>query len=212
MVLKDLHLLSRFDERISWLYLEHGIIDQHHKSVACHNKNGIIPVPIATLAVLMLGPGTSITHAAVKVLSEHNCLLIWCGEENVRYYASGMGGTRGSSYLLYQAWLVSDPLRHEEVVRRMYQLRFAESLDLNLSLQQVRGKEGIRVRNAYQKLSKEYGVEWKGRIYDRSNWKKADPINRAISAANACIYGHTFNGIKSGYGLYSHRESVIICL
>lgn len=187
--MKDLHLLPRFDDRLSYLYLEHGIVDQHHKSIAYHTKQGTVPVPVASLAVLMLGPGISITHAAVKVLAEHNCLVVWCGEENVRFYAAGMGGTRGSSALLYQAWLASDPERRLQVVRRMYQARFEETLESDLTIRQVRGKEGIRVRSAYARLSEQHGVPWSGRSYDRGNWGAADPINRAISAANACLYG-----------------------
>jgi CRISPR-associated protein Cas1 len=187
--MKDLHLLPRFDDRLSYLYLEHGIIDQHHQSIAYHSKTGIVPVPVAALAVLMLGPGTSVTHAAMRVLAEHNCLVIWSGEENVRYYASAMGGTRSSSTLLYQAWLASDPERRNSVVRRMYELRFQESIDDRLTLQQIRGKEGLRVRSAYAKLGEQFGVTWSGRSYDRGDWAKADPINRAISAANSCLYG-----------------------
>ena len=38
-------------------------------------------------------------------------------------------------------------------------------------------------------LAKKYKVTWKGRKYDPNDWKKADSINKAISAANHALYG-----------------------
>jgi len=49
--------------------------------------------------------------------------------------------------------------------------------------------EGVRVRDAYARAARETGIEWKGRRYDRGNWAAADPVNRALSAGNACLYG-----------------------
>jgi CRISPR-associated protein Cas1 len=71
----------------------------------------------------------------------------------------------------------------------MYQVRFLEPLDDALTLQQIRGREGVRVREAYQRASRESGVPWTGRTYKRHTWEHADPINRALSAANSCLYG-----------------------
>ena len=69
-----------------------------------------------------------------------------------------------------------------------------------VSLESIRGMEGIRVRRAYGEASEKYGVEWKGRNYDQDDWNKGDPINRALSAANACLYGVCHAGIISaGY-------------
>ena len=91
--------------------------------------------------------------------------------------------------VLHQAGMVSDPHAHMTVVRRMYQCRFGETLPDDLDIQQIRGREGQRVRSAYRRLSAEAGVPWHGRDYDRQSWGHADPINRAISAANSCLYG-----------------------
>jgi CRISPR-associated protein Cas1 len=76
-----------------------------------------------------------------------------------------------------------------QVVRRMYQLRFSEKFDPALTLQQIRGMEGVRVRDAYAKAAQEAGITWSGRSYKRDEWNKADPANRALSAANSCLYG-----------------------
>jgi CRISPR-associated protein Cas1 len=185
----DLRQLPRFEDSLSYLYIEHARIEQHDKAIAVHDAAGLTPVPAASLALLMLGPGTTITHAAVKALADNNCTIAWVGEEGVRLYAAGIGGTRGSAGLLRQARLVSHPRLRLAVVIRMYRKRFPGRLDANLTLQQIRGMEGIRVREAYAAASKATGVPWTGRNYKRSDWSAADPVNRALSTGNACLYG-----------------------
>src|SRR5690606_39172064 len=123
----------------------------------------------------------------VKTLADNGCLVNWCGEEGVRFYAQGVGETRKGYRLIRQAELVSDPAKRLQVVRRMYQFRFDEELSPDLTLEQIRGMEGARVRRAYAQASKRYHVLWFGRSYDRTQWQASDPINRALSAANACL-------------------------
>ena len=185
----DLHLLPKVRDSWSYLYLEHCLIDQEAKAIAFHDKEGRVPVPCAALNVLMLGPGTSISHAAIRALAENGCLVFWTGEEGVRFYAQGLGETRSARNLLRQARLWADDKLHLEVVLRLYQMRFDEVLDAGLTLRQIRGKEGMRVRHAYAEASRATGVPWKGRSYARDRWTAADPINRALSAANSCLYG-----------------------
>jgi len=185
----DLRQLPRFDDCMSYLYVEHARIEQNDKAVAIVDPGGKTPVPAAALAVLMLGPGTSITHAAIKALADNNCTVAWVGEDGLRFYAAGMGGTRRTAALVRQARLVSDPAARLAVVRRMYLKRFPQPLDPSLTLEQIRGREGIRVREAYAAASRATGVPWSGRNYQRGNWSAADPVNRALSAGNACLYG-----------------------
>lgn len=200
MSIDDLRQLARFDDRLSFLYVEHARIDQCDNAIAFHDTEGTVPVPAAALALLMLGPGTAITHAAVKALADNNCLVAWVGEGAVRYYAHGTGGTRSSRNILRQARLWADPDQRIEVVKRMYRRRFDEVLSPGLTLQQLRGKEGIRVREAYARASDRTGILWNGRSYQRGSWASADPVNRALSAANACLYGVVHSAIVSaGY-------------
>ncbi len=194
----DLHELPKLRDGLSFLYIEHGIIERAQNAIEVFDEVGRTMVPVAALAALMLGPGTSITHAAIRVLAENGCLVIWGGEEGVRFYAHGYGETRKGYHLLRQAELASDPPKRMEVVTRMYRYRFGEELDPGLSLEQVRGFEGVRVRTAYAEASRAFGVPWHGRQYDRSNWAAGDPINRALSAANACLNGICHAGIVSG--------------
>lgn len=198
--MNDLHALPKVRDSQSYLYIEHKIIDQEDKAIALHDKGGKMPVPCSNLTAVMLGPGTSITHAAIKTLADNGCMVLWTGENGVRFYAQGMGETRSSRRLLHQARLCSDPQLRLAVVRRMYEMRFPDPLDPSLSLQQIRGKEGIRVREAYARASRETGIEWAGRTYRREDWYSADPVNRALSSANSCLYGVCHAAIVSaGY-------------
>jgi CRISP-associated protein Cas1 len=196
--MQNLQELPRFGDKLSYLYVEHAVVDRQEKAIAVHRADGSTAVPAASLAVLLLGPGTTITHAAVHTLAENNCQVLWCGEHGVRFYAQGLGGARNSRNLLHQAALVSNDLTRLQVVIRMYCLRFEDKIDEGVTLQQLRGKEGIRVRQAYAEASQKFGVPWEGRSYAREAWTSANPINRALSAANACLYGLVHAAILSG--------------
>ncbi len=186
---KNLRTLPRISDSSSFVYLEHGKIDRDQKAISYHDEGGKVPIPCASLALLMLGPGTSVTHAAIQTLADNGCTILWCGEEGVRMYASGTGLTRSSKRLLHQASVWYDDENRLKIVRKMYKFRFSESLNPELTLQEIRGKEGIRVRECYRQYSAESGVPWEGRSYNRNDWRSADPINRALSSANSCLYG-----------------------
>ncbi len=194
----DLRTLPKLRDGLSYAYFEHCIIEQEGLAVAVFSESERVQVPVGALGVLMLGPGTSITHAAVRTLSENGCLVVWTGEGVQRFYAQGLGETRKGRHLERQARLWADKRLHEEVVLRMYQMRFRKRLPEGLTLEQIRGLEGVRVREAYSRASRRTGVKWEGRRYDRNNWARADPVNRALSAANACLSAVCHTAIVSG--------------
>lgn len=188
--LRNLRLLPKVRDSWSYLYVERCRVDQLHYAIALHLKSGVVPIPVATLNVLLLGPGTSITHAAIRTLADNGCLVGWVGEAGVRFYAVGLGETRSSRHLLHQAQMWADPKTRLETVVRMYRLRFDPGeIPAHYSLRQLRGREGLRVRAAYERASRETGVPWRGRDYDPRTRRMGDPINRALSTANACLYG-----------------------
>jgi CRISPR-associated protein Cas1 len=195
MRIHDLHILPKFRDSWSYLYVDNCRIEQQDKAIVVLDANGKIPVPCAAVCLLMLGPGTSITHAAISALADNGCLVCWGGEEGVRFYAYGQGKTRNADNLLHQARLWSDPDTRIEVVIKLYKMRFDEPLPDSWDLRQIRGREGIRVREAYACASRDTGVPWTGRSYDRKNWAASDPVNRALSAANSCLYGICQAGI-----------------
>jgi CRISP-associated protein Cas1 len=198
--MKDLHILPKFADRWSYLYLEHGKIEREASSITFWDKDGEFPVPIDQLGVVLLGPGTAVSHAAIELLAANNCLVCWVAEGGARLYAHSTGGTHSSTRLLRQAALYSDETTRTDVARRMYQKRFPERIGPEVTIQQLRGMEGARVRMAYQKQARESGVAWQNRSYDQGDWSAADPLNRALSAANASLYGLCHAAILSaGY-------------
>lgn len=196
--MKDLHILPKLRDSLSYFYADKAIIQRYRQAVELVNEHGKTALPIASLSVLLLGPGTSITHEAVKLLAQNGCSIVWVGEDATKFYAQGTGETRKAQRLLRQARLVSDQDLHREVAVRMYAFRFEEILDPDLTIEQIRGHEGVRVRTIYQQVSRRYGIKWQGRRYDRNSWEKTDPVNRALSAANALLNGICHAAIVSG--------------
>ncbi len=198
--MRNLHELPKFQDRWSHLYLEHGRLDVEKSSLLFYDKEGQMRIPIDQLAFVMLGPGTRISHAAMRSLADNNCLVCWTGEQGVRLYAHSTGGTHSSHRLLGQVTLWSCKKSRMRVIRRMYQKRFMEELNHNLNIAQIRSKEGQRVRREYERIAGEVGVDWQGRAYNQDDWREADPLNRALSAANSCLYGICHAAILSaGY-------------
>lgn len=198
--LQNLQELPRFSDGLSYLYVEHAVIEQEARAIAVFREEGSVLVPVANLGMLALGPGTRITHAAIRTLAASGVTVLWVGEEYGRFYAQGLGETRSARRLMKQARIWAHPRLHMEVVKRLYRYRFPEPLPEDLTLEQLRGYEGVRVRDTYARFSKETGVPWHGRNYDRGNWGAADPVNRALSAASAFLYGVVHAAIvSSGY-------------
>jgi CRISPR-associated protein Cas1 len=77
----------------------------------------------------------------------------------------------------------------------MYGLRFAGEDVSKLTMQQLRGREGTRIRKVYRSASKRTGVKWSGRAYNPDDYTDSDSVNMALSAAHACLYGITHSVI-----------------
>jgi CRISPR-associated protein Cas1 len=188
MKLRDLSLLPRISDGLTFLSAEHVRVEASDGGIELVDQGGRVSVPVACLSALLLGPGTCITHAAMVACAESGCSVLFTGEGGVRLYASGLGETRSSGNLLVQAKAWGDPRAHLDVVRAMYRMRFTEALPENLSLEQIRGREGVRVRDAYAKAARDHGVEWTGRRYG-SDWSASSAVNRALSTSASCLYG-----------------------
>ncbi|GAA5533406.1 type I-E CRISPR-associated endonuclease Cas1e [Deinococcus aluminii] len=186
---QNLRELPKFRDGTTYLYLEHTRLEQDGRGVRAYHPDGMVTLPVASLSVLLLGPGCSVSHEAVKALSNTGCSLLWVGEGGVRLYASGLGETRSAVRLHRQARLWANTQSRLRVVRQMYAMRFPEGLPEGLTLQQIRGREGARVRDAYARYSKAHGVKWDTRQYKMQDWDRATPLNKAVSAGNTCLYG-----------------------
>jgi len=188
-------------ERQPFLYLRYGCLDVQDGAVVLSDQNGVrVQVPVGTLACVMLEPGTTVTHAAVAMCADVDCLLVWCGEGGVRFYSAGQPGGARADKLLFQLQLASQPAQRLRVVREMFRRRFAGDVPDRRGVDQLRGIEGTRVRARYAELAREYGVPWSGRQYDPKEWSQSNDINRAISSSNAALYALTESAVLvAGY-------------
>ncbi|MFE6530527.1 type I-E CRISPR-associated endonuclease Cas1e [Streptomyces rochei] len=184
---QDVH---RLEDRISSLYAERCHIDRDENAIVLVNKARTVHVPAAWLAVLLIGPGSRITHPAVTLLADSGTAVCWVGEQGVRLYATGTSTARGSQLQLRQAWLVTRPKERVAVARRMYDMRFPGEDTASLTLQQLRGREGTRIRRLYTQHAERTGVTWTKRDYKPGDaFAAGDDVNRLLSAANSALYG-----------------------
>lgn len=177
-------------DRSSLIFVERAQLDVLDGAFVAVNADGTrTQIPVGGLAGIMLEPGARISHAAVCLAARVGTLITWVGEAGVRLYSAGQPGGARADRLLWQASLALNNEARLRVVREMYKLRFKEEPPARRSVDQLRGIEGVRVREGYALLAAQYGVSWKRRAYDRKDWDGSDIPNRCLSAATACLHG-----------------------
>lgn len=149
--------LPQVKDKYPFIYLERGrleIDDSSIKWIDCDCN--VVRLPVAMLNCLLLGPGTTVTHEAVKVMSAANCGLCWVGEDSLIFYAAGQTPTSDTRNFRRQMMLSADPDKSLKIAMRMFARRFPDAKLDNKSLQQMMGMEGLRVRQLYEKKAQVY--------------------------------------------------------
>ncbi|MBE0689898.1 MAG: type I-E CRISPR-associated endonuclease Cas1 [Anaerolineae bacterium] len=147
---------------------------------------GIDQIPHQAVSMILLGPGSSVTHDALRLLARHGTLLAAVGEDGVRSYTAPPLLPDRSDIARRQAELWGSPRRRISVARHMYALRLGEVLP-HRDLDTLRGIEGARVKNIYRLMAQKYDINWNGRHYDRANPDAADIPNQAINHAATAV-------------------------
>lgn len=198
-VTSDLYPQSR--DRYPLMYLEHGRLEVDDSSVKWIGANlDIFAVPVAVISTLLLGPGTTVTHEAVKAITSCNTTICWVGDDSLRFYAAGICVTADTRNLIHQIDLYSDAARRVEVARKMFQKRFPDQDLEGKTLPEMMGMEGVRVRSLYKRKSEKYGVEWVRRNYIPGASEKSDFVNRSLTFTNSLLYSIiTSSVISRGY-------------
>jgi CRISPR-associated protein Cas1 len=193
--------LPQVKDKYPFIYLERGrleIDDSSVKWIDC--EANVVRLPIATLNCLLLGPGTSITHEAVKVTAQANCSICWVGEDSLLFYACGQSPTADTRNMREQMKLSADPKKSVVVARRMFARRFPEADLTGKSLKEMMPMEGYRIRALYEQKGEEYGVGWRGRSYTPGKFELGDITNQILTACNAALYGILSSAVHSmGY-------------
>ncbi|MCB9678337.1 MAG: type I-E CRISPR-associated endonuclease Cas1 [Alphaproteobacteria bacterium] len=148
---------------------------------------GVYDLPYQMVSCLLLGPGSTVSHDALRIMARHGTGFVAVGSDGVRMYASSMpGGPDRSKLARSHAALWADESRRLEVARRMFAIRFGEDVG-DRSLNQLRGIEAARVKAAYKMIAARHGIQWSGRRYDRAAPTNTDDVNQAINHASTAL-------------------------
>lgn len=184
----ELQQLPQIKQRMTFLYLDHCQISRKDSAVKIRNKDGIYLMPVAQISVLILGPGTTITHDGVLLIGDAGVSLIWAGEYGVRFYAAGSSLTHNSVLLERQAKNFSNQREHLKIAKKMYQKRFDDDVS-KMTMNQLRSIEGNRMKQIYKDNAAKFQVKWSGRRIHLNHFEECDAVNQALTAGNMCLYG-----------------------
>lgn len=146
-------------------------------------------LPHQSVSLVMLGPGSMVSHDALRLLARHGVGLVAIGEDGVRFYTAPPLLPDFSHLARAQARYWADERRGRMMVaRRMYALRLGEVLP-HRDIAVLRGIEGARMKETYRIAAERAGIHWKGRRYDRQNPNAADRPNQALNHAASAVEG-----------------------
>jgi CRISP-associated protein Cas1 len=150
---------------------------------------GTYVIPHQSISLILLGPGGSVTHDALRLLARDNAALVAVGEDGVRLYSTPPLLPDTSALARRQVELWTDPKGGRlQVARRMYAIRLGEALP-HRDVAVLRGIEGARVKETYRIAAARFGIRWDGRHYDRDDPAAADLPNQAINHAASTVEG-----------------------
>ena len=193
--------LPKVKDKYPFIYLERGRLEIDDSSIKWIDAEAnVVPLPVATLNTILLGPGTTVTHEAIKIAAAANCSICWVGEDSLLFYAAGFLPTADTRNLRQQIELAADSEKSLNVARKMFARRFPDAELADKTLQQMMGMEGHRVRTIYQTKAQEYQVGWKGRQFTLGKFEVSDITNQVLTSCNAALYGILCSAVHSmGY-------------
>ncbi|GAA3729687.1 CRISPR-associated protein Cas1 [Spinactinospora alkalitolerans] len=189
-----LAMLPRVSDGLSFLFVDICRVVQTDTGVCAEietDAGGVhrTPIPTASLACVLLGPGTSITTPALATFMRHGTTVVTSGAGGVLHYGSVPAPGRTTKWLDRQARAYADDERRMEIATRMYEMRFGEEVAEGTSIERLRALEGQRMKGLYRQLATKYRLKPFKRNYDPESWDEQNPVNKALSAGNAALYG-----------------------
>jgi CRISPR-associated protein Cas1 len=195
-----LAMLPRVADSLSFLYLDAVRVVQDDTGVCARvgpsgGGSDRVYLPTAALSCVLPGPGTSITQPALATLARHGTTVVCAGSGGVRAYAGIQPSSLTTHWLEKQALAWASEDQRLTVATRMYLQRFGDGIPPGVSLAQLRGIEGQRIKTLYKLLAQKHRIARFRRNYDPAAWAVQDPVNLALSAANTCLYGVVHSAI-----------------
>ncbi len=178
-------------DRAGLLYLARGALTARDGTLAFRQGEateadalgeGDYAIPLQGVSMILLGPGSTVSHDALRLLAHARTALVAVGEDGVRLYTAPPLIPDRSGLARLQARLWADDDLRTMLARRMYAWRLGEVLP-HRDLDVLRGIEGARMKESYALHARRIGIQWRGRCYDRSNPTAADLPNQALNHA-----------------------------
>lgn len=182
--------LPRLEDRVSFLFVDRARIEQGRTGLEVWSQaTGEFlrtAVPTANLAVLMLGPGVSITTPAMGTLFRSGTTVVFTGADGMVGYSAARPLSSKSTWACAQARLWADEKARLGVARAMYLKRFpTDKVPETATMNSLRGLEGRRVKLTYKGLATKHRIP----AFKRIAQGATDPTNIALNQANSILYG-----------------------
>jgi CRISP-associated protein Cas1 len=175
------------DCKVPYFYAEMGRLCVKESSLHFTNDATDIVIPVGRISAIFLGPGTTVTHNAIKICAWSNCSTVWVGEDISKCYAISSSQSRSSSNLLKQIYLLEH--KKQSILRKYYLKRFGKApLLFKYTEEQIRGIEGAAMKKIYIECALKYGVPYSGRR-KTEDWSGQPIYDRSISTINSFLYG-----------------------
>ena len=147
---------------------------------------GHYAIPFQSVSMILLGPGSTVSHDALRLLARHGTALVAVGEDGVRCYTAPPLIADRSGLARQQARAWANMKVRLPVARRMYAWRLGEMLP-HRDIAVLRGIEGARMKETYRLVAMKIGIEWRGRRYDRTQPLENDLPNQALNHASSAV-------------------------
>lgn len=181
----------RLEDRVSFLYLERCSVRQDKTGVVAYSgaEEGQckqrIQIPVSGIAVLHLGPGTSISAAAMTSCTRAGATVIFTGGGGVPANSRTVPLTNSARWALAQAKLVSSETNQRKAAVILYRRQLGLELDADeTSIAVMRGLEGRAMKLKYKELARKHAIK-----DFRRDTKSEDPVNMGLNLANSLLYG-----------------------
>lgn len=182
-------------DRAGLLYLARGALTARDGTLAFLQgpateadalEPGDYAIPLQGVSMILLGPGSTVSHDALRLLAHARTALAAVGEDGVRLYTAPPLIPDRSGLARVQARLWADDGTRLMLARRMYAWRLGEVLP-HRDLDVLRGIEGARMKESYRLIARQIGIEWRGRRYERGNPSASDLPNQALNHAASAV-------------------------
>lgn len=181
----------RLEDRVSFLYLERCSVRQDKTGVVAYSggedgqQKQRIQIPVSGISVLHLGPGTSISAAAMTSCTRAGATVMFTGGGGVPAYSRTVPLTNSARWALAQAKLVSSETNQRKAAVVLYRRQLGLELDADeTSIAVMRGLEGRAMKLKYKELARKHSIK-----DFRRDTKSEDPVNMGLNLANSLLYG-----------------------